>query len=353
LHRFAFVIHPLKAKDAARKFPIAKYFPEWVIKKVYGSRKPFIGSFVDGIESKTGVNTEGWFIICPLTSDMMMKELPLERVYERLEQCAELAKSEGAEVMGLGAFTSVVGDGGVTVQKRTGFPITTGNSYTIATAVQGALKAANLVGVDPKNATLGVVGATGSIGKTCARMLAPQFGSTIVVGRDEERTQLIADELDRARATVQVADIKEADVIITVTSAGADLIYPEHLKQGAVVCDVSRPRDVSGKVAAERPDVLVIEGGVVKVPGHPNFRIQFGFPEGTAYACMSETMMLALEGRIESFTLGKEVSVAQVEETMTWADKHGFELAGFRSFEKAVPQEAIDRARVARGLKPA
>ena len=208
MHRFAFVIHPLKAKDAARKFPIAKYFPEWVIKKVYGSRKPFIGSFVDGVVSKTGAQTEGWFIICPLTPDMMMKELPLERVYERLEQCAELAKAEGAEVMGLGAFTSVVGDGGVTVQQRTGFPITTGNSYTIATAVQGALKAADLVGVDPKNATLGVVGATGSIGKTCARMLAPQFGSTIVVGRDEERTQLIADELERARATVNVGDIK-------------------------------------------------------------------------------------------------------------------------------------------------
>ena len=46
-------------------------------------------------------------------------------------------------------------------------------------------------------------------------------------------------------------------------------------------------------------------------------------------------MMLALEGRLESFTLGKEVSVAQVEETMGWADKHGFELAGFRSFEES------------------
>jgi hypothetical protein len=63
---------------------------------------------------------------------------------------------------------------------------------------------------------------------------------------------------------------------------------------------------------------------------------------------MSETMMLALEGKIENFTLGKEVSVAQVEETIRMADKHGFELAGFRSFEKAVPQEAIDRARSAR-----
>jgi predicted amino acid dehydrogenase len=163
-----------------------------------------------------------------------------------------------------------------------------------------------------------------------------------------ERTQTVADELERATATTNVQDLKSADIIITVTSAGADLIFPEHLKQGAIVCDVARPRDVSVKVAKERPDVLVIEGGVVSVPGDVNFRISFGFPEKTAYACMSETMMLALDGKIENFTLGKEVSVAQVEETIRMADKHGFELAGFRSFEKAVPQEAIDRARSAR-----
>mgnify|MGYP001079164312 CR=1 FL=1 len=60
---------------------------------------------------------------------------------------------------------------------------------------------------------------------------------------------------------------------------------------------------------------------------------------------MSETMMLALEGRYECFTLGKSVSFEQVEETNRLAKKHGFKLAGFRSFEKAVTQEHIDRIR--------
>jgi hypothetical protein len=106
-------------------------------------------------------------------------------------------------------------------------------------------------------------------------------------------------------------------------------------------------------VARERDDVLVIEGGVVAVPGEmripmagkPGQEFDFGFPPGTAYACMSETMMLALEGRYESFTLGKEVSVAQVDEMNELAEKHGFHLAGFRSFEKAIDAAAIDRIR--------
>jgi predicted amino acid dehydrogenase len=112
-----------------------------------------------------------------------------------------------------------------------------------------------------------------------------------------------------------------------------------------VVCDVARPRDVSVQVAKERDDVLVIEGGVVAVPGDVNFNFNFGFPEKTAYACMSETMILALDGRYENFTLGKEVSVGQVEEISTLASKHGFKIAGFRSFEKSVSPEKIEEIR--------
>ena len=107
------------------------------------------------------------------------------------------------------------------------------------------------------------------------------------------------------------------------------------------MCDVARPQRRSVRVVQERNDVLVIEGGVVEVPGDVNFNFNFGFPPKTAYACMSETMMLALEGRYESFTLGKTVSLEQVEEISRLADKHGFKLAGFRSFEKAVTEEQI------------
>ena len=109
----------------------------------------------------------------------------------------------------------------------------------------------------------------------------------------------------RSRLYTDVAaGLKDADIIITVTSAVDAVILPEHIKPGAVVCDVARPRDVSVRVAKERDDVLVIEGGVVQVPGEmrlpkPGQARQrsstFGFPPGTAYACMSETMMLALD----------------------------------------------------------
>src|SRR5690606_10697649 len=95
--------------------------------------------------------------------------------------------------------------------------------------------------------------------------------------------------------------LPQADIIVTATSQVNSLITPDMLKFGAVVCDVSRPPDVSCEVKEARPDVLVIDGGVMAVPGCPDLGWDFGFERGQAYACMSETMMLALEHHYEHF----------------------------------------------------
>lgn len=135
--------------------------------------------------------------------------------------------------------------------------------------------------------------------------------------------------------------LRQADIIIAVTSSTQAVIEPEDLKPGSVVVDVARPRDVSPRVAEVRDDVLVIEGGLVEVPGDVDFGFNFGYPPGLALACMAETMMLALEGRFEDYTLGRNLTLEQVEETGRMAKKHGFRLAGFRSFERPVPEEKI------------
>jgi predicted amino acid dehydrogenase len=120
----------------------------------------------------------------------------------------------------------------------------------------------------------------------------------------------------------------------------------EYLKPGAVVCDVSLPHDVSREVQKLRPDVLVIEGGVVRVPGdNVNFNYDFGYPPNVALACMAETMILALEGRFDRFSLGRGIKLEKVEEISRLARKHGFKLAGFRSFEQFLSNEEIDRIR--------
>jgi hypothetical protein len=58
---------------------------------------------------------------------------------------------------------------------------------------------------------------------------------------------------------------------------------------------------------------------------------------------MAETMALALDGRYESYTLGKDLTIEQVTAIEHIARRHGFKLGGFRSFERAVTDEQIER----------
>ncbi|SMB99978.1 Predicted amino acid dehydrogenase [Thermanaeromonas toyohensis ToBE] len=345
MHRFAFIIHPLDVSDVARKFPIASHLPSRLVEKLLLWLPPIKTSYITGVRSEYA-STEGWFISCPLTSRQMVT-LPESFVLKRIIQAGRLAEKLGAEIVGLGAMTSVVGDAGITIARHLNIPVTTGNSYTVATALEGTRKAAELMGIHMEAAPVVVIGATGAIGSVCARILARECRNLTLVARDEEklgnlRQRILEDTGNDVRVTRDIKGaLKEAEIILTVSSAVEAIIEPEYLKPGAVVCDVARPRDVSRRVAEERDDVLVIEGGVVEVPGEVDFRFNFGYPPGLAYACMAETMILALEGRLESFTLGRDLTVEQVDEISRLARKHGFRLAGLRSFERPLAEEKI------------
>jgi fatty aldehyde-generating acyl-ACP reductase len=344
---FAFIIHPIQIKkDVARKFPLlGKILTESQINFFSRFFPPVYLSEIEGIRSEaTGRELRGWLIACPFTPPTMMS-LPEQTVYNKIVACGRMAEELGAKILGLGAYTSVVGDAGKTIAERLDIPVTTGDSYTIAMAVEAIREAARVMDIDMRAATVAVVGATGAIGKTCAEMLAGESARLVLVGRRMDALEEVRARCLTGGAVVEASTdmsaIYDADLILTVTSAVHAVIEPKHLKPGAVVCDVARPRDVSRRVAAERDDVLVIEGGMIEVPGPVDFHFDFGFPPKMAYACMAETMVLALEGRYEDYTIGKDITVEQARESAAMAARHGFKLSGFRSFEQAVSAEHI------------
>src|SRR5437899_1878749 len=200
-----------------------------------------------------------------------MLELPINHVYDKIVACWHKAEKLGAKIMGLGAYTSVVGDAGLTIAQRLEIPVTTGDSYTIAMAVEAVRKAAEVMGIPLDTATAAVVGATGAIGSVCAQMLADDVGDLILVGRREDALEEVRERCEGRRAEIRTGTdmslIYDADLVLTVTSAINTVIEPQHLKPGAVVCDVARQRDVSTFVAEQRDDLLVTVGGMVEVRG--------------------------------------------------------------------------------------
>lgn len=345
MEKFGFVIHPISYSDISRKFgKIANV----LLKPLVLSAMKHVGakeiSHITGIKSATGAQLEGWFTACTLTTEQMVK-LPVEYVQKKIIAAVDLAAKQGAKIVGLGAYTAVVGDAGVTIAKNTSVPVTTGNSYTVASALLGLDWASKKMGTNLKASKVGVMGAYGSIGKACSRFLAGEVGELVLIGRKKNELEILKEELaPQGLVTISTdshAILPSLDALVTVTSAIDSVIEPEDLKTGAIVCDVARPRDVSKRVGEVRDDVLVFEGGVIAVPGDVDFHFNFGFPPKTSYACMAETMLLALEGRYETYSLGRELDVNKVTEMITLAKKHGFKLAGLRSFERAISDVEI------------
>src|SRR5690606_12569650 len=117
--------------------------------------------------------------------------------------------------------------------------------------------------------------------------------------------------------------LADMDVIVTATSAaGHKVLDIMDVKPGCVITDVARPLDMSAEDVAKRPDVLVIESGEVELPGDVTMG-NIGLPEGVVYACLAETIVLALEGRYENFTVGRSIEWERVKEIYQLGLKHG------------------------------
>lgn len=343
--QFAFMLHPLDLSYVIHQYPVTRYIPEGILKWVLKHAPPLKLSHITGIESELG-SAEGHFIACLLTSRQIL-ELPEELVMQKIIDAGRLAEKQGAKIIGLGAFTAVVGGAGEQLADRLDIAVTTGNSYTVATALEGTRQAVDFMDYDLLETDMAIVGATGSIGQVCAEIMAREVQELTLIARNETRLKALRDRILTstglsARISTDVeSGVRRSDVVIAVSSAAEAIIHPDFLKPGAIVCDVARPRDVSKRVSDSRDDVLVIEGGVVGVPGEVDFGLDFGVPPGTCMACMAETMVLAMEERYENFTTGRDLTVEQVDEINRLAKKHGFKLAAFRAFESALTEKDL------------
>jgi predicted amino acid dehydrogenase len=364
INRFAFVIHPLSQEYFKNVKPIEllSYVSPPVfmdtLEKVMAYAPPFVYSKVSGIRSPTGVEAEGWLISVGGTPREIMSHSP-EFTYRRLLDAARIARSLGAQIMGLGAFTKVIGDAGLTVAKRAPLPITTGNSYSASGALWAAHDALLRLNLVPKperghkvQFKAMVVGATGAIGSVCSRLLAMVAEEVYLVSPETAKLlslkESILKETPDARLYLSShadKDIAGMDMIVTATSgAGRRVLDIMKVKPGCVITDVARPLDLPAEEVAKRPDVLVIESGEIHLPGDVSMK-NIGLPKNVAYACLAETIVLALEGRFENFTVGRNIEWEKVRDIYRLGRKHGMTLAAISGVNGPFSDADIRRVR--------
>ncbi|MFW5985007.1 MAG: aminotransferase class III-fold pyridoxal phosphate-dependent enzyme, partial [Halanaerobiaceae bacterium] len=393
--KFAFLIHPLTLKNYYEYDESLKSFSKSELDNLTSRWNDLVDPFVASrtkITSQTGKKAYGEFIAVPRTTNELL-EMPGKKALEEVKAALQLARERGAKIAGLGAYTAVVTMAGLYVKKEN-IPVTTGNSYTVVASVQAVKNALSRLKINPATCTTAVVGATGSIGGGAAKLISRSIPRLILIGNPENKkssikrlhqtageiykhiAKLIKEGENFAPQTIGAqlkqnkqlpepeASSKEftefaaqnsgpilittdlekmlprADITICATNTVKKLITPENVKHKAIICDISRPKNVSQKMEQQRPDVLVIDGGVIAVPGRPSMGWNFGFDQGLVYACMAETMMLALEEDYQNMSIGSSgVTIESILYTQKLAQKHGFEVAKLRSFDRPLSSQ--------------
>lgn len=348
--KYAFIGYPLSWDLLLKQNPRLKGIPKEELENQLIQTPPFIVSDITGVVSKTGKTASGNMVLIYLLPDQILG-MDGDFVLNKIIEAGKLAQKNGAEIVGLGGLTSVVGNQGEIVAKNLDIAVTTGNSYTAGMTAKATLKAAEIMEIDLSKSIVSIIGATGSIGSICSHIFAEKARKVVLVARNMKRLEDLASELrEKYSAAIEIElDISKAvansDIVITATSSPQALIDVKELKSGCVVCDVATPHNVAYKSRVLRKDILVIDGGMIKPPGKMKIEIDIGLPQGIAYACLSETMILTFEGRAENFSLGRGLNIDKVKEIMNLGEKHGFELSNFLSFGKVIVEDDIKRIR--------
>jgi predicted amino acid dehydrogenase len=338
---FAFIAHPRDLSDVARKIPLAHFLPSRLVQQWLRYQWPIVGSHITGLKKKNGESATGVMVFSPLTTEQMIKTPHLAR--KRIHQATRLAEKMGAQIVGLGAYTSILTRDGYDLIEKVGVGLTTGNAFSAAIAVQNAILAAYRTNLSLPHATVAIVGGAGSVGSACAKLLAPVAASLILVDIKKKELQKIIQHLQSSpipvEGTSSIETVRNADIVIIATNSPHTIITAEHLKSGAIVIDAAQPKNVSESVPRERPDVLVIESAVVKTPS-VNCNFDLGVGPDEALGCLSETMLLAANGWNSHYSLGK-ARPEHAAEMLAISQSLGFRLAYFRNSQGYISEQQL------------
>lgn len=333
--RFGFIAHPtsvplkryVKMLDLVQRS--SKDFQNGYSRDLWSHNNlvPFMN--FDRIVSATGAETSGELRYLPLTAQEMLQDA--QGSLHRVIQGTKTLATNGADLVGLGGFTSIVGRRGVEVASASPVPVTSGNSLTAHAGYQALQQVMRWMQLRPSDHRVAIIGYPGSIALVIAQLLLAEGIELDLVHRPGAKARDLLSHLperwhDKVRLSGDPAEFyPETRFFVAATSAGG-VIDPRRLLPGTIIVDVALPRDVEQSEAAQRKDILIIDGGCVtasdqvRIGGESlNLTIR-----QQLNACMAETLILALEQRAEIYSIGRSLDPAKVQEIGEIAQRHGF-----------------------------
>jgi acetylornithine/succinyldiaminopimelate/putrescine aminotransferase/predicted amino acid dehydrogenase len=141
------------------------------------------------VRSRAGAAADGCLVALPmLPADMVRRGR--QRMLPVLGDALALARRQGAQIVGLGGFTSIVSKGGESLVGR-GIAVTSGNGLTTVMALEGIANVTRRLGLSLPAMQTAVVGATGAIGRLASLLLADRVAGLTLIGNPRSRDALV------------------------------------------------------------------------------------------------------------------------------------------------------------------
>jgi fatty aldehyde-generating acyl-ACP reductase len=318
---FGFLVHAREIDDFYLKYPYLRFVPKRVTETIIKYSPPIVVSKINGVKTTDGQILSGYILGVTLTAKQMVEDRELS--LKRIREAVLMAKKMNIKILGLGALTASLSRGGLDV-KGLGVGINTGRAFTVRNICAYVDWLEDKLRFDKKVIKIGVVGAAGSIGSSTAEFLKQKgYKNFILVDLESKIDSVIswANDLEDDVEVItshKLSVILDADIIIAATNAPEVVIHPDDLKQGAIIINDAQPSDISPEVLSERPDVLAIEGGIVRIPGlNSGLDLRLKHPNDT-FSCLAETIILAGNNHFSDFGLGRlDINLVQKIEKMS------------------------------------
>ena len=338
MNKFAFLIHPIEVQDFYKRFPLLKKAPSILVENLATTISPFKLSQIKGIQTPKG-EIEGYFIFVPFTTRKIF-ELSEERVLKKLLKACKIAQGLEVNIIGLGGFTSTIGNEGVILSENFSIPITTGYTYSVVTAIDGIKKVVQGLGKEFKECEILVVGENTSISHVVVRYLAREAKYLTLASKNKEKSEVLFEEILQQTGTVihisQDIDsaMKRGDILFITDTI--DNSHLKSIKKEAFICDLSNDKKVTIELKKSRQDLFFVDGGILTLPTAVELGEDLEISSNRCSPSLVETILLTLEERWECFSLGKKLELEKMDRIKKLAEENNIQLTGVSSLYKEI-----------------
>ncbi len=288
------------------------------------------------VTSVTGQTIEGQYVESCFLPEMLANRR-IKAATRKVINAMAHAQKHGIDITALGGFSSIIFENFNLEQIRQVRNVmldfkrfTTGNTHTAYIICRQVEQAAAALGMNLSDCTVAVCGATGDIGSAVCRWLNARtdVADLLLVARNQERLDLLQNELGRGKILGLEAALPLADIIVWVASMPKGVeIDPMALKQPCLIVDGGYPKNLATKV--QREGVNILNGGIVEHSLDIDWKIMkivnMDVPARQLFACFAESMLLEFEKWHTNFSWGRNhISVEKMEQIGAVSVKHGF-----------------------------